>query len=171
MISRNIEDEVWKDIPKYEDDYMISSLGRVYSKITNKILKTFLSNGYLKVTLYKDGRQKHFFVHRLLALTFIPNPTNLPHINHKDENKQNNSINNLEWCSAYYNNNYGTRSSKAIKNTKKPIIQLTIDGAFIREWDSARDAERELGISYGKICSVCKGNRKTTHNFKWRYKV
>ena len=124
--------EVWKDIVGYENLYQISNLGNVKSvekyvnsclkhntkiKRKEKMLKQYNKSGYLQVALSKNGIKMFFLVHRLVAQAFIPNPNNLPQINHKDENKQNNNINNLEWCDRKYNCNYGTRNSKIYNRT------------------------------------------------------
>lgn len=107
--------EEWKDVPNYEGLYQVSNLGRIKSlrdkngKAREKILKLKLSKfGYYQICLCKNGKQKWYFVHRLVALAFIPNPNNLPQINHIDENKTNNYVENLEWCTSKYNSNYGT---------------------------------------------------------------
>ena len=122
-----LEQEIWKDIKNYEGLYKISNLGRVkslpkyagrsYRK--EKILKTYLDkNGYVKVILCKNNRTRFLSIHRLLAEAFIPNPNDYPQINHKDENKQNNSLNNLEWCTCKYNINYGTRTKRDVEKRK-----------------------------------------------------
>lgn len=117
-------DEVWKDIEGYEGLYQVSNLGRVRSLNYNhtgeiKLLKQDIShNGYKRAMLYKDGKMKRYLVHRLVAMTFISNPDDLPIVNHKDENKTNNNVNNLEWCTYKYNNNYGTKKEKLSKSMK-----------------------------------------------------
>lgn len=115
--------EIWKDISGYECKYKISNYGRIkslnYGKTQKeKIRKTQLNKGYAKVNLSKNGKVKHYLVHRLVAEAFIPNPNNLTEINHKDENKENNHVSNLEWCTHKYNMSYGTRSEKVIKKLK-----------------------------------------------------
>ena len=119
--------EVWKNINGYEGLYQISNNGRVKSlpKLAGKswrkekILKTYLDkDGYVKVILCKENKTKFLSVHRLIAEAFIPNPNEFPQINHKDENKQNNSLENLEWCTCKYNINYGTRTERAMKRFK-----------------------------------------------------
>jgi hypothetical protein len=119
--------EVWKEIEGFEGLYEVSTEGRVrgidrYVKSSNgglnlwkgKELKQCLRNGYKAVHLCKDGKHKSYYVHRLVAIAFIDNPDNLPQINHKNENRTDNRIENLEWCSAFYNINYGDRTEKAI---------------------------------------------------------
>lgn len=125
--------EIWKDIPKFENYYQVSNLGRIKSK-TRKVNVRIKNNnhrtvkrqlitpaktrdGYLKVSLSKDHKRYYFRVHRLVAQVFIPNPDNLPQINHIDENKENNRVDNLEWCDAKYNCNYGGRNSKIHNRT------------------------------------------------------
>ena len=109
--------EIWKPIQGYEN-YVISSLGNVKSlnyRQTGKehILKQSANeHGYQVVYLYKQNKRKHFLVHRLVAEAFIPNPDNLPYINHRDENSSNNCVSNLEWCTHEYNVNYGTRNER-----------------------------------------------------------
>ena len=120
----NIEGEVWRDIQGYEGKYQVSSLGRVKSLKDNngnyreKIMK-FGKNiyGYLLVNLHKNGKMKTFSVHRLVATAFLENPNNLPQVNHKDEDKTNNVVGNLEWCTQKYNLNYGSRIAKAVAST------------------------------------------------------
>ena len=114
--------EVWKDIKGYEGLYQVSDMGNVkrvehedykcrqgYRVLKERFLKPCISRGYKKVCLYKDNKQKPFFVHRLVALTFVENPNDYPQINHKDENRMNNNASNLEWCTCKYNINYGTK--------------------------------------------------------------
>ena len=119
--------EIWKDIPEYEGLYHASNLGniRVLNRVVNsgiknnntvirkgKLLKQRINQGYYEVALSKNSKKRFLKVHRLIAITFIPNLNNFPSINHKDENKLNNNVNNLEWCSVKYNCNYGTRNKR-----------------------------------------------------------
>lgn len=176
----NKEIEVWKDIPNYEGLYQVSSWGRVKSLNYNhtgkeRILKPQKNTfEYLHISLCKDSKRKTFTVHRLVATAFIPNPYNLPQINHKDENKENNHVDNLEFCTAKHNSNYGTRNerlSKKMSEAKsKPIYQYTKVGEFIREWQSATHAEKELNIPQGNICQCCKGKYKSAGGYTWQYK-
>lgn len=105
--------EEWRAVPGYEGLYEVSDIGNVRNVRRNKLLRlTKTNNGYIQVSLFKNGIKTGLKVHRLVAQAFLPNPDNLPMINHKDENKTNNRVENLEWCTAKYNNNYGSRKDK-----------------------------------------------------------
>lgn len=110
----------WRAVPGYEGLYEVSNKGNVRNVRRNTLLRSSNNQGYKRVYLYKNGIRKGFRVHRLVAQAFIPNPDNLPEVNHRDEDKLNNSVDNLEWCTAKYNSNYGTRNIRrretAIKN-------------------------------------------------------
>lgn len=122
-------DEIWKDIEGYEGKYEVSNLGNVRSLNYRgtggiKLLKQGTTRGYKLTCLYKNGKGKQYWVHRLVAIAFIPNPNNLPVVNHKDENPSNNNVNNLEWCTQEYNINYGTarkRASESIRGENHPL--------------------------------------------------
>ena len=163
--------EYWKPVVGYEGLYEVSNWGRVKSLNYNhtgkgKIIKyQKTKHGYLQVGLWKNGKCKKYAVHRLVAQVFIPNPNNLPCVNHKDENEQNNVVSNLEWCTHEYNNRYGTR----IERTSKPILQYTLDGEFVREWKSTAECCRN-GFNQGHVAACCRGERKTHKGFLWEYK-
>ena len=167
-------EEIWKDKKNYEGRYQVSNCGRVKSLNYHrmgfeKILKTKVDkDGYLTVML--NNPRKTFRVHRLVAEAFIPNPDNLPQVNHKDENKQNNVVTNLEWCDVKYNNEYNNGQKRRTIKRLKPILQYTLDGEFVREWESAKQAEREGGFNNVCICRCCLGQRKTHKGFRWSYK-
>lgn len=180
-------EEKWKDIKNYEGLYQVSNLGRVRSlnhirkngKSENnvyitkgRILKAAIQNvGYMFVVLSKNGKTKGYRVHRLVAEAFIPNPNNYKCVNHKDENKQNNCVNNLEWCTHEYNNNYGTKPMKIAKGNSKKVNQYDLDGNFIKQWESLMEAERYLKIkkSHVGISACCKGKIKTSYGYRWKY--
>lgn len=152
--------EIWKDIDGLEGEYAISTKGRVRNIKTGRILGgAYDGSGYKQVTL----KHKTYKIHRLVALAFLPNPDNLPQVNHKNEKKDDNNVGNLEWCSASYNTNYSShkRSCK--------VKQLTKDGKLIRIWDSLSQIEHELGYKNGSISNVCKGMRRYVYGFKWQY--
>lgn len=167
--------EYWKPIPGYEE-YEVSNLGRVRSLKFGKmkILKQYEVNGYLRVSLYKDRKQKWFFVHRLVAMAFIPNTDKLPMINHKDECKTNNIPENLEWCDASYNNSYGTlperQSQKQLNDPikSKKVYQYTLYGVLVRVWSSVNEVARN-GFSLGHVAACCRGERKSHRGYRWSY--
>lgn len=191
--------EIYKDIEGYEG-YQVSNYGRVksldryvYDKIgrkqhiKEKIIKAGKhKSGHLHVCLFKDNKRYLIYVHRLVAQHFLPNPDNLLCVNHKDENPLNNHVDNLEWCTYEYNNNYGTRNNRigASKKGKrridleKPINQYDLDGNFIRRWKSAKEAERTLGFKACSIGCCCRGgfyrkekwiNVKQSYGYIWKY--
>lgn len=182
--------EVWRDIPKWER-YAVSSIGRVASlgepylcqervcRRAPQIIKprsNGVEPGYLHVVLSDGkGHRKAFVVHRLVAMAFIPNPDNLPFINHKDENAKNNRVENLEWCTQQYNCNYGTHNARMAKTLhetayqRKQVVQLSTDGRLISIYASIQEGADALGISRSSIDLCCKGKNKTGHGFKWMY--
>lgn len=201
--------EIWKslDFIGYSD-YEVSNWGQVKSlnykrSGKEKILKPRKNNlGYMFVVLYKDNKPKNFRVHRLVAMTFLENPEQLPCVNHKDENPFNNHVDNLEFCTHKYNMNYGTileRKHKSMKGkfngenhpmygkqhteeTKqkisqarkgkrnKPILQYSLIGEFIREWESITQVNKELNIDNSSITKCCKEKLKSCGGYIWRYK-
>lgn len=160
--------ETWKDIKDYEGLYQISNLGRVKSLHFNKelLLKLRLTGrGYYQIDLQKDKNIKHALVHRLVAEAFIPNPDNLSCVNHKDENKLNNCVDNLEWCTQLYNIHYGTGLQRRIATQYKPVICVEKG----RCYPSQIEAGRQLGICHRHINDCCKGRRHTTGGYHWKY--
>lgn len=159
----------WTDVKGFEGRYSVNKDGMVYSHLSHKLLKQEITKlGYKRVSLYKDGKPKHFFVHQLVAQTFIPNPLSLPYVNHKDENPNNNNIENLEWCTQKYNINYGTRNLK-VSSHARHVRQYTLEGVFLAEYQSAGVAARLLGYSLGNINSCCNGKKKYAYNSLWEY--
>lgn len=186
------ETEIWRTpIGKGEiyNNYQVSNFGQILSLNYGRTGKPKLlkpckdKDGYLRVSLYKNGKQNYFQIHRLVAETFLPNPNNLPQVNHKDENKKNNFVGtpendykdgNLEWCTLEYNINHGThneRISKAMTNGKlsKPVLQFSKSGEFIREWPSTRECGRN-GFNQGEVSKCCIGEVKSHKGFIWKYK-
>lgn len=167
--------EEWRDIKGYEGLYQVSDQGRVKSlnyKLTEKekILKPIKNiRGYWKVNLSKNGKQKTYFIHRIVAQVFIPNPKNMPEINHKNEDKSNNTASNLEWCDRKYNINYGTHNQRAAEARYKKVLQFTKTGIFIKEYPSIKVAERQTGVNDGSISACCLGKYKSAGGFVWKY--
>lgn len=162
-----------RDIAGYEGLYVVSDDGEVYSlphmvcngngyymKKGKKLSQGKRAKFYPCVALFKDGELRTFSVHRLVAEAFIPNPDNLPEVNHKDENPENNHVDNLEWCSRQYNIEY----SKA-----KRVAQYTKDGVKIAEYRSIRIAADQTGIGRTAINNVVAGWNKTAGGYVWKY--
>jgi hypothetical protein len=183
-------EEIWKDIEGYEGRYQVSNLGRVRSLDRVCIMKNGLKrlqkgrimaffighDGYHIVKLCSKSLKVGYRVHRLVAMAFIENPNNLPIINHKDENKINNCVDNLEWCNHEYNACYGStpqRLSITHKNhpgLSKPVEQFTMDGKFIKSYPSSKEAQRQTGIKAVNIAMCCRGKYSQSGGYLWRYK-
>ena len=180
--------EKWVNIENHPS-YFISNFGRVFSKKSNKVMKNRVvsKNGYQQITL--DNSQ--LLVHRLVAQAFIPNPNNLPCVNHKDENPGNNDFRNLEWCTYKYNSNYGTnpsRHSKKMidrynndpdwksdcikrlaeiqKKKRKRVVQLDKFNNYLKTYESSYATEKDGHLSV-HVCDCANGKRKTHHGYKW----
>ena len=157
-----------RDVVGYENIYGVTSCGKIWSYKYKKFLKPRVNRGgYFQVDLMKNGERKTYSLHRIVAEAYLPNLENLPQVNHKDENKANNCVNNLEWCDCKYNNNYGTRNEKVANSHKIPILQFDLNGNFIREWGSASDVGREVKST---ICKCLKGKYKQAYGSIWKYK-
>lgn len=194
----DLENEVWKDIEGYEGLYQVSNLGRVKSldrlskrgnngvliKIKSKLLKPS-EILYYYICLYKNSIPKTYKIHRLVAQAFIPNPENKPCVNHKDGDKLNNRVENLEFCTQSENLKHaytilGRRSwllGKSNYVNEKPIIQLSVNNEFIAEYKSQTEAHLKTGIDISSIAKCASKKRdkngyypKTAGGFKWRYK-
>ena len=161
--------EIWKATDGFEG-YEVSTHGRVFSLKTNKMMKLHKNRkGYLQVGLMREGKQVPQRVHRLVARAFIPNPNNYPQVNHKDENKANNFVNNLEWCTNDYNIHYGTVIERIVKKRQVKVNQYSTDGVLIKTWDGMNEAARALGIQGSHIAECCKGKLNKTGGFVWKY--
>lgn len=148
-----------KDIKGYEGLYAVTSCGKVWSYKYKKFLKPKNNGrGYLFVTLCKDGKIKNHKIHRLVAEAYIPNPDNLPQVDHIDNDKTHNYVNNLQWITNRDNNR---------KSKNKPILQFDLDGNFICEWECASDVGKEVQST---ICNCLNGRYKTAYGYIWKYK-
>lgn len=179
--------EIWKQYKHFP--FEVSTLGRVRTvqrvirykdgRVYNypgKIIKQFLTREYSYVTISLHTKSHNFRVNRLVAETFIPNPDNLPQVNHIDENKLNNRVENLEWCTAKYNNNYGTHTKKIVEKLTngplaKKVYQYDLYGNLIKVWDSVMEIKRCLGYDTGSISKFCRNkvNWKHCYGFIWKY--
>lgn len=189
--------EIWKDIKNFEGLYQVSNTGNIRSLDAminckgaigidehlrrGKILKKYVgTTGYYTINLSKHSKIKVSRVHRLVAQAFIPNPNNYPCVNHIDGNKLNNNVSNLEWCTYAHNNQeayriglkVGSEKGKFGKYSKfsKPVLQYSLDGEFVKEWDNAEQVKRELGYCAENIRNVCNGRRRKANGYIWKYK-
>lgn len=175
-------EEIWKPVPGWEGLYLVSSLGRVrslprmirrregnnnnaYHLDPGRILKPRPSSGYYTVNLCGYGKQISHQIHRLVAMAFIPNPQNYPIINHKNEIKDDNRVENLEWCSYHYNNNYGSLINR---NKRKKVICILSSGER-KIFNGVNEAGRIMGVSASSISKCCLGKKKQTGGYIWRY--
>lgn len=160
------ESEVWKDVAEYEGFYKVSDKGNIYSverrdsrgyRRGGRMLKPKCDGkGYPQVNLYKNGKSKTTTVHRLVAEAFLPNPESLPQVNHIDEVKDNNNVENLEWCDSKDNNNHGTRSERSGQARSKKVRAVNIKTGEVLTFNSTMEAERN-GYSHGGVAAACRG--------------
>ncbi len=183
--------EKWKIVEDFPN-YSVSNEGKVKNNNTGSVLKEQDLRGYKYVRLYipnSKGKFKKYQIHRLVANTFIPNPNNYPQVNHKDENKSNNTVwvnedgsidqekSNLEWCTAKYNNTYGSKIERTVLNNinhpqkSKQVNQYTLNGELIATFPSVIEIHRKLGYSFGAIADCCRGTRNNNYKgYMWKYK-
>ena len=182
--------EEWRDAVGYEGLYMVSNTGKVkglerkvkklngYRTVNERILKPRKNrNGYLQLLLSKEGIRKTVLVHRLVCDAFLPNHLNLPQINHINEIKEDNRVENLEYCDARYNNNFGTRNERAgisISKAKKGVFNTKHSKAVKcletgKIYPSLSEVQRQFGFSAGHICECCNGKRNICGGFHWQY--
>lgn len=152
--------EIWKDVVGYEQIYQVSNNGRVRRKRDYYELSQQIGiGGYKQVSLSKGGKSKQISVHRIVAKAFIKNEFNYPCVNHKDEDKQNNNVENLEWCSYRYNINYGTRTSRANETKRKSrekALSLYKPNGDTTEVPTKAIFDRNLSlVAKGVYCSLC----------------
>ena len=159
-----------RDIKGYEGSYAVTSCGRVWSYKSKKFLKPQKHNsGYLLVCLYKDGKKTNYYIHKLVAEAYIDNPNGYSEVNHIDEIKEHNYVNNLEWISHKDNCNYGTRNARVSEKLSKPVCQYSLNGEWIATYKSMHEAEQITGIPNEHICRCCKGELKKTGGYRWKY--
>lgn len=174
----NKEKEEWRPVPGFEKDYMVSSYGRIKSLChkdysghirKEKIRKSGkVHDGYEQIVIQSKNKRKVFYVHRLVALVFLDNPNGYKYVNHKDNNASNNNKNNLEWCTALYNNMYMGHNAKVGRSLEKPIYATSNKG-HIYFFKSSKMACQVLGVSSGHLSSCLHGKLKHTGGFAFNF--
>lgn len=175
--------ELWRAIPGYEGLYQVSNMGNVRSE--DKVIKLYnggswirkgrpkkpviSKDGYLQVSLCKNGKPRTWKVHRLVAIAWLDNPNCYLEVNHKNEQKTDNRTENLEWCSRKYNINYGTARKRTGMANGKAVVQYSIEGHRMQEFYSGYEAQRRLGVLEQSINLCCRGKRQQAGGFRWKY--
>lgn len=168
--------ENWKSVAGYEGLYEVSDLGRVRNAKSGRMLKPCRHKlGYMSVMLYKEKEPRRHNIHRLVAMAFIDNPNGFGVVNHIDENKANNKVDNLEWCSVEHNMRHGTLQERLSNmrghdgRNKKPVAQIREDGQVVKIFESVAQASRETKTARASIYLSCRGNNKKANGFYWSY--
>lgn len=185
MRASDILNELWRYVEGYDKRYMVSNIGRVKAMpneyphlggirhTKEKILKPIFCKhtGYYQVSLYKrNGERRFTTIHRIVAEAFIPNPDNLPFVNHKDEVRTNNRVENLEWCTPKYNMDYSHVKDRNIDAISMPIEQYDFDGNLLHTFKSSAEAGRALKVHSSSILLCCKGKIGSVRGYLWKYK-
>ena len=153
------------------ENYEVSNLGKIRNIKSGRILKPQPDkDGYLRLGLYENNKKKKLFLHRIIATTFIDNPEGKPCVNHIDENKLNNDLSNLEWCTIRENNIHGTRIKRIAEKRSIEVIQLDLNDNILNVFKSMVQAEQETGVFASSIGACCSGKRKSAGGFKWKRK-
>ena len=154
------EKEIWKDVVGFEGLYKVNQWGDIWSEYTHhKLSYSWSKDGYKQYNLSKNGKKSIMTAHRAVAMAFIPNPDNLPVINHKDEDKANCYYQNLEWCTYSYNNSYNGTARKRMKNYMKPVYQYDKLGELVAIHDSMREAARSVNSPSGNVSTCCQNKK------------
>lgn len=151
----------------FDDKYAVSEKGNVINVRSGRTLHTVMQNGYVRVQLSINGVRRNYPVHRLVARAFIPNPENKPYVNHKDGNKQNNCVENLEWVTARENDNHARATG--LKEQCKPIKAVSVDDKDTMTFESLSECARYFGTNTGSIHRVLSGKRSKHKGFKFSY--
>lgn len=174
-----LEREEWRPIDGFGGNYLVSSLGRVMALPTEfrhnaRILKPKKNQPYERIQLTKNRKSHAYPVHRLVALAFIPNPHGYPQVNHIDENKKNNRVENLEWVTASMNCRHGTRlariRAKQLNNVHpRPVVQKTMNGEFVAKYASCSEIPRVTRYKRTTVVECLRGRIRNAYGYKWEY--
>jgi hypothetical protein len=165
-LSEVVKGELWSTIDGHSGLYYISDRGRVYSAISNRLLSTLsYDNSYIKIHLSKDSKVKTKLVHRLVAQSFILNPENKPEVNHKDGNKANNNVLNLEWNTNKENKEHAYLNNLTTRNI--PVMQLSLEGKLLNRFRSFCEAEKITGTNHGDIAQACLRDSRYANKYQW----
>lgn len=170
---------MWEDVIGFEGLYKVNENGQVMSCKTGRIKATKKNNrDYTQIHLYKDGHDHMKLVHRVVADAFIPNPNQYKQINHKDEDKNNNHVSNLEWCTNLYNRHYGTGYQRSVEkhdyqkiadSIRRTVVQMAADWSEIKTWHGVMTAARATGVGEANIRRCCYGKSHTAGGYRWKY--
>lgn len=172
-------EEIYVDIPNYEGHYQVSNYGNVkslyfknkYGVIPNKekILVPLIVRGYKRVMLSENGTKIQYSIHRLVAQAFIPNPSNKPCVNHKNGNKEDNRVENLEWCTYSENEIHSRQVLGKEPINRKKVNQYSITGKFLNQFKSLAEAGKSINKNYSLISSCCNKHRESAYGYKWGF--
>ena len=169
MDNQQLSDKTeWREVKEY-NHYEVNQFGEIRHRIRKKILKPRINNGYQYVNFKINGKNTNFAVHRIVANAFIPNPNGYTEVNHKDYNKKNNCVDNLEWVSSSQNKQHSYLKQENKKSRGKAVNQYTKEGIFLKTFDSVSDAAKELGCCVAAISNCCLGRTKTSQGFRWSF--
>ena len=158
-------EEIWKDVDGYGNLYQVSNTGKVRNK-SKQLSPAICSDGYARVVLRKNNSRKLHYVHRMVATAFIPNERNLPVVNHKNQDRSNNYVDNLEWCEQKYNATY----ADAVQKRSRAVQMLDPNtNVVLRTFYGVREAAREMGLHFPNIVVACNKKDRTSGGYKWRY--
>lgn len=160
--------EIFKKIVEFKN-YQIGNYGTVLNKNNKQLKGSRNKQNYIQICLFKNNKKYRFVLHRLVAEHFVDNPNNYPIVNHIDENPLNNRYDNLEWCTHKYNTNYKNAQVKRIKSKQKKVIQYSLGGEILNEFNSIKEIENIIPNSQSNISKCCLGKYKQAYGYVWKF--